>query len=1256
MHRFLSLLFLCLVASMSYAQCPGDECSFSIMAFEGYTSFDTTCATASSPLPNEAQCPDTFLNWTTKTPDVWLEFTPAYTGTYQLSTCNSSSYDTSIVLYQGTCGSLQQIACNGDSEITQSDCQDYYSKIETTLSEGVNYYLRVGGYEGDFGIGTLLVSGSKSEGPTVWYVNQNANGQGSGTSWVNAFTHPQEALNVASSGDQIWVAQGTYTPTDRLQSPDPRESSFRMVGNVNIYGGFEGLEENLSDRNPEQYITILSGDLNDDDSTSGDLSNNSYHVVRFEDLTGSGRTVIDGFVITQGNADNNQFGGGIYINNVDTSFTTCPLIDQCRILGNYADYGGGFYVSETAADLVNRCVLKQNNAQVAGGGAYTKGSTALQNCLVNANHSDGEGGAIKCMSNGQVTIRSTTIVQNTANIFACLGSSSATINFYNSILWGNRDVNGDNQQFDIRQANINFDYTCVEFIGDQIPGNGNTDLNPRFLSEFGNDGLPRTGDERFDLIQQSPLIDAGDNSQVFSLIDLAGNNREINDPYMPDTGPDDSGAPIVDFGCLEHVPNSNNIGIWGGVANDDFNNPKNWLPYQTPDFGWTGLFNTSSEKFININRSSFADRLIINSGLITFDLTDESLYLGGNSEPLLIQSFEETSTAIFKGPNAILNLASNVQLDSANLYFDDNITVNATSIMIRNNAQIGFDGFLFGNIISDGGSLLPGNRGVGSLTINGSLNSDQNDANQNALVGRMLFDIAGTDFASYDFIEVTESIYDSTSIEVRWSGDYTPTSGDSYNILDVGNYAAFTTLVYGSGLPRGFSCQWYQPNSNGLMGGDDVAIETTGPVEFDSEVTQAISNVPNAYTVADIDGINGPDVAMVFSSDSGSNGEVVIFLNNGISGSWQGFTEQTGITVGSNPMDITFGDFTGDGTENDLVIANNGDDSISVLINDGAGAFSISSFTTDASPRYLAVGDYFEDSNDVVDIAVACDSFKTTVLKNIPAMNAGAIFTKVGSLSTPLPADIDPGDVNNDKDLDFILLNGSSDGVRVLEGNGNGTGPLGLIFDDPLVSGSDATELEFADLNNDSFADAITVNNGNGTMSVMLGDGSELGSASSFGVGTNPESVVIADFDNDGDEDLAVSVIGNSSGEREIQVIRNDTETTLTLIADQIAGSGTNPEMVEHGDFNSDGLLDLISIVDFDSANGTSPGIGVFMNITAIVNDCEGDIDGNDTVEVTDLLEVIAAWGSSDANADIDESGTVDVSDLLLVVANWGSC
>ena len=369
------------------------------------------------------------------------------------------------------------------------------------------------------------------------------------------------------------------------------------------------------------------------------------------------------------------------------------------------------------------------------------------------------------------------------------------------------------------------------------------------------------------------------------------------------------------------------------------------------------------------------------------------------------------------------------------------------------------------------------------------------------------------------------------------------------------------------------------------------------------------------------------------------------------------FSEQTGITVGTDPMDIEFADFNGDGTANDLVVANHGDDSVTVLLNDGAGNFTLSEVSTDASPRYIAIGDYVEDANDVVDIAVACDSFNTTVLQNNPALGAmGVTWTNVGSLSTPLPADIDPSDVNNDKDLDFILLNGSSDGVRVLEGDGNGGGPFGFVFDDPLVSGSDATELEFTDLNSDGFDDAITVNNGNGTMSVMLGDGSELGAASSFAVGTNPESTTVADFDNDGDDDLVVSVIGDVSGERELQVIRNDTDSVLLLVADQITGSGTEPEMIEHGDFDDDGLLDVVTLVTLDPVSGTSPGIGVFMNITTIVNDCEGDIDGNGTVEVTDLLEVIAAWGSNDANADVDGSGTVDVSDLLLVVANWGSC
>jgi hypothetical protein len=52
---------------------------------------------------------------------------------------------------------------------------------------------------------------------------------------------------------------------------------------------------------------------------------------------------------------------------------------------------------------------------------------------------------------------------------------------------------------------------------------------------------------------------------------------------------------------------------------------------------------------------------------------------------------------------------------------------------------------------------------------------------------------------------------------------------------------------------------------------------------------------------------------------------------------------------------------------------------------------------------------------------------------------------------------------------------------------------------------------------------------------------------------------------------------------------------------------------------------------------------------------CPEDLNGDDIVDVSDLLELLSQWGSS-GTADIDGSGTVDVQDLLLLLAAWGVC
>jgi hypothetical protein len=53
---------------------------------------------------------------------------------------------------------------------------------------------------------------------------------------------------------------------------------------------------------------------------------------------------------------------------------------------------------------------------------------------------------------------------------------------------------------------------------------------------------------------------------------------------------------------------------------------------------------------------------------------------------------------------------------------------------------------------------------------------------------------------------------------------------------------------------------------------------------------------------------------------------------------------------------------------------------------------------------------------------------------------------------------------------------------------------------------------------------------------------------------------------------------------------------------------------------------------------------------------CPADTTGDGMVDVSDLTNVILAWGSDDPAADVDGNGVVDVSDLTAVILAWGAC
>jgi len=133
-----------------------DECSTAVTAVVGGNAFSTVSATSSADPVSDAQCATTFLDWGTSNKDVWFTFTAPASGLLSLDTCFAGSFDTSMVLYTGTCGALTQVACNGDGT-GLAGCQTYYSRIaDFGAVAGTTYYIRIGGYND----GTTIASGT----------------------------------------------------------------------------------------------------------------------------------------------------------------------------------------------------------------------------------------------------------------------------------------------------------------------------------------------------------------------------------------------------------------------------------------------------------------------------------------------------------------------------------------------------------------------------------------------------------------------------------------------------------------------------------------------------------------------------------------------------------------------------------------------------------------------------------------------------------------------------------------------------------------------------------------------------------------------------------------------------------------------------------------------------------------------------------------------------------------------------------------
>ncbi len=450
------------------------------------------------------------------------------------------------------------------------------------------------------------------------FVDDDAPAAGDGQSWATAYRFLQDALADAAINPvitEIRVAGGTYHPDDSEGAAavaGSRTESFVLQDEVMLSGGYRGLAGggDPDERLPNEFVSTLSGDLDDNDGANfANNAENSHHVVRAE-FGADPTAVLDGFEITGGNANGtsgpgipNDVGGGLYNENGN------PIIRGCRFVKNSADAGGAIRTDGGTIKIFSCDFVQNRGVSTCGAVHFREGQATLINGRFIGNTSFSGGGAVRIdegaplIANSAFSGNSVSSILGVGGAVYFFGGNATMINcslsgnyagelgsggglYYNdgshivlnSVIWGNKDAGGFDESAQVFDSfgGTTIRYCCIQ---DTNPGdasipfggalNHNIDGDPNFIA------VPSPGpDGNFDGVNDnygdlglganSSCVDAGSNGAVPPDSPDLNTNGNANEPLpldlvnqirfadvvaVPDTGT--GMRPIVDIGAYE---------------------------------------------------------------------------------------------------------------------------------------------------------------------------------------------------------------------------------------------------------------------------------------------------------------------------------------------------------------------------------------------------------------------------------------------------------------------------------------------------------------------------------------------------------------------------------------------------------------------------------------------------------------------------------------------------------------------------------